>query len=260
MNVKLVDITLDNVCEHGVCGYKNIKNKGLQRKVEWLKDRFSEGMKIKTIVTENDGSQGLIEYIPGEYCWRPVDAKGYMFIHCIFSGFKKVYKGQGYGSRLIDECIKDAKQQKMQGVAVVTRKSGWMADNRIFFKKGFEVVDSAAPDFDLLVKKFNDDAPNPKFKGTWQENLRQYSEGLTIVWSGQCPYPAKYVEELAETAEKEFNIVPQVVELKTCEEAQNSPCPFGVFCVVYDGKVVAGTPISKRRLSNILKKELKPAK
>ncbi|WGM89978.1 MAG: YoaP domain-containing protein [Candidatus Bathyarchaeum tardum] len=257
MGVKLIDITLDNVCEYGVCGYKNIKNKGLQRKVEWLKARFSEGLKIKSMLTESDGTQGLIEYIPGEYCWRPVQAKGYMFIHCIFSGFKKMYKGQGYGSLLIDECIKDAKQQRMTGVAVVTRKSGWMADNRIFFKKGFKVVDSAAPDYNLLAKKFNADAPDPKFNGTWEQNLNRYSEGLTIIWSGQCPYPSKYVEELAETAEKEFNIFPNVVELKTCKDAQNSPCPFGVFCVTYNGKVVAGTPISKRRLSNILKKELK---
>ena len=257
MSVKLVDITLDNVCDYGVCGYKNIKNLGLQRKVEWLKHRFSEGMKIKSILTEDDGTQGLIEYIPGEYCWRPVHAKGYMFIHCIFSGFKKTYKGQGYGSMLVDECLKDAKQQGMHGVAVVTRKSGWMADNRIFFKKGFEVVDSAAPDFDLLVKKFDADAPNPRFNGDWEQNLKPYSDGFTIIWSGQCPYPSKYVEELAETAEKEFGVVPKVVQLKTCEEAQNSPCPFGVFCVVYNGKVVAGTPISKGRLRNILKKELK---
>ncbi|MFZ7137319.1 MAG: hypothetical protein ACOWW1_02715 [archaeon] len=57
-DVKLVDITLDNVFDYGVCGYKNRKNKGLQRKVEWLKNRFSEGMKIKTIITENDGSKG----------------------------------------------------------------------------------------------------------------------------------------------------------------------------------------------------------
>ncbi|MFZ7137318.1 MAG: YoaP domain-containing protein [archaeon] len=157
---------------------------------------------------------------------------------------------------LIDECIKDAKQQHMQGVAVVTRKSGWMADNRMFFKKGFEVVDSAAPDFDLLVKKFNKDAPDPKFKGNWEQTFKQYSDGLTIIWSGQCPYPSNYAEELAETAEKEFNVTANLVELKTCEDAQNSPCPFGVFCVVYNGKVVAGTPISKGRLRNILKKEL----
>jgi len=26
----------------------------------------------------------MIEYIPGKYAHRPVDAEGYMFIHCIF--------------------------------------------------------------------------------------------------------------------------------------------------------------------------------
>jgi hypothetical protein len=64
----------------------------------------------------------MLEYIPGKYSHRPVDAEGYMFIHCIFVGFKNEYKGKGYASSLIDECIKDAKKAKMQGVAVVTRK------------------------------------------------------------------------------------------------------------------------------------------
>ena len=57
----------------------------------------------------------MIEYIPGEHCWRPVDAAGYMFIHCIFLGFKKKYKEKGYGSRLIDECENDAKDKNMKG-------------------------------------------------------------------------------------------------------------------------------------------------
>ncbi len=214
-------------------------------------------MKIKTLVSDKAGPQGLIEYLPGEYCWRPVEASGYMFIHCIFSGFKRAYKGKGYGSLLVDECLKDARSAKMHGVAVVTRKGGWMADERLFVKKGFEVVDSAPPDFELLVKKFSESAPTPKFKGNWEEKLSQYSKGLTIFWSGQCPYPAKFIEELVETAENMFNIRPRVIELKSWEDAQNSPCAFGVFCVVYNGKVVAVNPISKRRLTNIMNKALK---
>ena len=257
MSVKIVDTKLDNILEYGVCGYKNIKNEGLKRKIEWLKDRFSEGMKIKTLVSDKDGPQGLIEYLPGEYCWRPVEASGYMFIHCIFSGFKRAYKGKGYGSLLVDECLKDAQKEQMFGVAVVTRKGGWMADERIFLKKGFEVVDSAPPDFGLLVKKFSESAPTPKFKRDWEKNLSQSSKGLTIFWSDQCPYPAKFIGELIQTAEKDFGVKPNVIELKSCKDAQNSPCAFGVFCVVYNGKVVADNPISKRRFANILNKELK---
>ncbi len=34
MSVKIVDTNLDNILEYGVCGYKNIKNEGLKRKIE----------------------------------------------------------------------------------------------------------------------------------------------------------------------------------------------------------------------------------
>ena len=107
--IDIVDTNSDNILEYGVCGYKDIKRAGYPEKIEWLKDRFKEGLKIKTLYSGKDGTQGMIEYLPGEYCWRPVEANGYMFIHCIFSGFKNVYKGKGYGSLLVDECIKDAR-------------------------------------------------------------------------------------------------------------------------------------------------------
>ncbi len=83
--------------------------------MQWLQNRFSEGLKIKTLYSEKDGVQGMIEYIPGMYCWRPVNAKDFMFIHCIFVGFKKIYKNKGYASQLISECEKDAKKQKLKG-------------------------------------------------------------------------------------------------------------------------------------------------
>ncbi|MDD4923880.1 MAG: YoaP domain-containing protein [Dehalococcoidales bacterium] len=43
---------------------------------------------------------------------------------------------------------------------------------------------------------------------------------------------------------------------KDCIEAQNSPCPFGIFCVLFNGKVVAHHPVSGTRFANIIKKEL----
>ena len=146
MAVWIVDTNMNNVLKYGLCGYKDIKRAGYPEKIEWLKDRFQEGMKIKTLYSDEDGTQGMIEYLPGEYCWRPVEANGYMFIHCIFSGFKSFYKGKGYGSLLVDECLKDARNGNLHGVAVVTRKGPFMAGKELFVKKGFEVVENAPPD------------------------------------------------------------------------------------------------------------------
>jgi len=254
--IEIIDTNADNILEYGVCGYKNIKRGGYPGKIEWLKDRFPEGMKIKTLYSNEDGNQGMIEYVPGEYCWRPVEASGYMFIHCIFVGFKRAYKGRGYGSLLVDECLKDAGKENMEGVAVVTRKGSFMAGKELFVRKGFEVVDKASPDFELLVKKLNKEAPPPKFKGDWGKRLSQYGRGLTIIRADQCPYSVKNVREISETAEKVYGIKPNIIELKNCQEAQNSPCPFGTFCIVYNGKVIAEAPISNTRFQNIMSKIL----
>ena len=199
----------------------------------------------------------MIEYIPGEYSWRPVEASRYMFIHCIFVGFERAYKGKGYGSLLVDECLKDARKENMHGVAVVTRKGPFMADKELFVKNGFEVVDKAPPDFELLVKKFDKNAPTPKFKGDWGKNLSQYGTGLTIIRADQCPYSVKNVKDIGETAEKAYAIKPNIIDLENCEEAQNSPCPFGTFCIIYNGEVIAYHPISKTRFTNIMNKILK---
>ncbi len=251
---EIIDTNGDNILKYGICGYKNIKRAGFSEKVGWVKERLAEGLKIKTLYSAAAGTQGMIEYIPGEYCWRPVEAEGYTFIHCIFSGFKKEYKNQGYGSRLLAECLTDAEKAKSYGVAVVTRKGSFMVDKRLFIKHGFEIADTASPDFQLLVKKFRKDSPTPRFKSNWEERIKNYSEGLTIIRSDQCPYSVKNVNEICKTAEQDFGIAPKVVSLKNCKEAQNSPCPFGTFCIVLNGEVVAWHPISNGRFKNIMKK------
>ena len=85
--------------------------------------------------------RGFIEYIPGEFAWRAVDAKGYMFIHCLWVVGKS--KGKGFGEILLNECIEDAKKQKMNGVAVLVSDDNWMANKKIFLKNGFEIVEES---------------------------------------------------------------------------------------------------------------------
>ena len=258
--IKIVDVNSDNILDFGVCGYKNIKREGYPEKINWLRERFAEGLKLKILYSSFDGTQGMIEYIPGKLCWRPVEASGYMFIHCIFSGFKRAYKGKGYGSLLLKESLEDAKKEKMYGVAVVTRKGPFMADKDLFIKHGFEVVDTYPPDFELLVKKFDKNAPTPKFKKDSRKRLGEYNKGLTIIRADQCPYTVKNVREIIESAEKNFGLKPNIVNLASYKDAQNSPCAFGTFCIIFNGKIIAHHPISNTRFKNIMNKIQGPKK
>lgn len=258
--VEIIDTTLENLGRFGVCGYKNPKKEGFPEKAGWLGLRFKEGLKVKTLYSEEDGTQGMIEYVPGELCWRPVEAKGYMFIHCLFTGFKKEYKEHGYGSELIEECIAEAKKEGMLGAAVVAREGSFMAGKEIFLKNGFESVDTAPPDFELLVKKFKKSSPDPKFIRNWESGSEKYSKGLTILRADQCPYTVKNVKEIADAAKNDFGITAKIVTFQSAKEAQESPCPFGVFGIVYNGDVVAHHPISATRFKNIMNGLLKEGK
>ena len=252
----VIQTTATNVLEHGLCGYKSLKRPGFPEKVDWLKERLKEGSVIKSLYSKEKGTQGMIEYIPGEYCWRPVSAKNYMFIHCLFVGFKKEFKNKGHASALIEECENDAKEQNKNGVAIVTRKGSFMVDKEIFLKRGYEVIDKGGSDFELLVKKYNQHAIDPTFIDNSELIKEKYNKGLTIIRADQCPYTVKNVNEIKETALNQFGIKVRIKNLMNYQEAQNSPCIFGIFSVIYNGGIIAEHPISKGRFVNIMNKIL----
>lgn len=104
----------------------NPKHELYHLKIDWLKQQYKEGLKTKLLDLAGEKKPvGFIEYIPGRYCWRAVDAKGYMFIHCLWTYGKK-HQHKGLGRFLIKEVEKDAKA--MLGVAVVTRDKSFMAN------------------------------------------------------------------------------------------------------------------------------------
>lgn len=252
-DVKIIDTTSENISQFGMCGYKNLKNVGYLKKLDWTKERFNEGMKYKILFSEKDGAVGGIEYIPSEYAWRPVIADNYMFIHCIYI-MKKEYKSVGYGQLLLDECISDAKKKKMNGVITITRKGTWMPSNDLFNKNGFEIVEKSEDGFELNVLTFKKTKSAPYFVKDKKSQLAKYKSGLYILTSQQCPYVDKAVTEITDVAKESYNLAPNIVDLKTSSEAKLNPSTFGVFSIVYNGEVVADHPISKRRFMNIMDK------
>ena len=132
--MRIIDVDEANVDSQGFfCYMSKKKSEGYRRKLGWLKRRFAEGMKIKLLELPD---RGFIEYIPGEYAWRKVDAKGYMFVHCLWIVGRS--KGKGYATALLRECIRDAKKAKMRGVALMTSEANWLIGKRLMEKHGFE--------------------------------------------------------------------------------------------------------------------------
>ena len=214
IETEIIEVDETNVSQQGFFCYKSKpKIEGYRRKLTWLKNRFLEGMKIK-IVYENGRSVGFIEYIPGESAWRVVNADDYLVIHCIWVVGRG--KKKGYGSRLLNKCLEDARKSNKHGVAMVTSRGNWLADKKLLVNNGFEVVGHAPPSFDLLVKKF-DDAPPPSFPANWEGRLAYFGYGLTIVRPEQCPYIDDDAIRTLKTAES-MGIPAQVVELQDSKE------------------------------------------
>jgi len=251
MKGEIVTLTEENLHEHrAFCGLSGRYLEGHAQKIEWLKARWQEDLRYKLYKVDGKNA-GFIEYIPGEYAWRGVEADGYLFIHCFWVLGKQ--KRHGYGRQLLEACLDDA--QGYHGVTVVTSKTHWLPTPKIFLKNGFELADQAPPSFDLLVKRFSPDAPLPRFNRNWQ-NDHKFPRGLTFFKSDQCPYMYVMDDSILQIG-KELNIPVNIERLETAQEAQNSPCVYGVMGLFYNGELLTYHPMGKEKILEILEPKLK---
>lgn len=251
LKTTIIDIKVDKIQDYPqiIC-FINPKHKLYHLKINWIKEQYEKGLKIKLLYLEGEKKPiGFIEYIPGENCWRSVNAKGYMFIHCLWTNGKK-HQHQGLGHLLIKEVEKDA--HYMLGVVIITSDKAFMANKNIFLKNEYKIVAESGKD-QLLVKQFTD-GPLPSINN-WEAELQKY-EGLTIVYSKQCPWVARFIEEFKPILEKE-KLEINIVELKSAAQAQKAPSLYSAFNLIYNGKLLADRYISTTRFMNIIKKELK---
>lgn len=251
---RIVAVDSSNVEELGFFCVKNKKHPGYIAKLSWLQKRFDEGMRVKLIITTEGKQAGFLEYTPGEYSWRVVNAPDYLVIHCLWVASKK-FPYKGMASALLDDCLKDAKSSGKRGVAVVTSDGPWMAAKNVFVNHGYEQLDAAPPHFQLMAKRLRK-GPEPSFPNNWSQRLSQY-QGLQLIYTNQCPYIRKAVAELPPVA-KQHGIQLHLVELWDAAEAREKmPSPYGTISLVYNGRQLADHPISATRFRNILQKELK---
>ena len=245
---EIIDTDADNIGGCGICGRKPGRTEGHRRKCEWLKKRYAEGLRFKVLRSRESGDVGVIEYAPGEQVWRPVEAEGYLVIHCLMVIRKHL--GKGLGTLLLDSCLTDARKSKCRGVAVVTSSDALMARRDLFIKAGFVSAESIPP-YELLVKKFKAAAPDPRFIVDTERVLKKYKKGLTILASDQCPMVIKFTEDISQAA-RALGLEPKVVPVTSAKASRELPTPYGVFSIIYDGRLIVERPVSATRFTNIM--------
>jgi GNAT superfamily N-acetyltransferase len=222
--------------EHICCAIGNDKeNRARARtKKDWLKAQFAEGLIFKRL---DERGKVFAEYMPVEKVWKPLVGENWMVINCLWVSGQ--FKGKGYGAQLLEECVKDAKKLKMDGVAVVSSSTvkPFLTDKKFYLEHGFEVIDSAAPYFELLALKFNKKAVDPKFTQKAKKAECDSQDGFTFIYSNQCVFMEEYVALLESVArEMKFNCV--TLKLKSAEDARKNGSPFGTLGIYYQGRFV----------------------
>lgn len=250
-DIPIITLNNENIeSEHICCAIGNDKKnqKRAATKKAWLKERFPEGHTFKKFDVRG---KVFIEYSPAEYAWFPIEAPGYNFIQCLWASGR--YKGKGFGSRLLEECEKDSKDNDKNGLVAVTGRKNipFSVDRRFYLKKGFEVCDEAPPYFIMLVKKFKEDAPTPRFTEKAKTAEFPGKEGLTFFYTDMCPFNADYVDIMIETAVK-HGIKSEKIKVENLKQAKDLPTPFGIFSVFYNGKFLTHEVMAEKKFDKLL--------
>jgi hypothetical protein len=107
------------------------KNQMYQPNVVCLHERFAEGLRLLLFRDERNKSLAFLEYVPGEYDWRPVDCKGWMFVHRLWV-YSRGQEVGGLSSRLVQACLAEARQEGAVSVAAMVSEGPWMGRTQVF--------------------------------------------------------------------------------------------------------------------------------
>ncbi len=174
-----------------------------------------------------------------------------MFINCLWVAGK--FKGKGVSTKLLNECISDAKKQKMDGVAVITSNKikPFLTDKKFYEHNGFEVVDTAGAYFELLTLRFSKKANDPKFTKSAKESTCTNKKGFTYIFSNQCPFMEDFAQRMKKVAESD-NIKFKIEKLTSAKEAQKTGSCFGTLGLYYDGKFITHEIMPEKKFKKFI--------
>ena len=247
--MEYIKVTKDNLeKEHICCAISNNKDVQVSSKKAWLADRFDEGLVfLKSI----ERGKCFIEYIPAEYAWVPITGDGYMYIDCLWVSGS--FKGHGYSTDLLNACIKDSKQKGKVGLCILAtaKKKPFLADPKFLKYKGFIVCDEADNGIQLWYLPFSPNIAKPQLRECVKHPHIE-EKGYVLYYTSQCPFNAKYVPVLQQTA-KENGILFNAIHIDSREKAQNAPTPVTNYALFYDGRYITNEQMNDKRFLKLVK-------
>ena len=246
--MEYIRVTKENLeKEHICCAISNNKDVQVSSKKAWLADRFEEGL---VFLKSTERGKCFIEYIPAENAWVPIDAKGYMYIDCLWVSGS--FKGHGYSTDLLEACINDSKEKGRKGLCILAaaKKKPFLADPKFLKYKGFTVCDEADNGIQLWYLPFSIHADKPQFRDcAKQPHIEE--NGFVLYYTSQCPFNAKYVPVLEQTA-KENDIPFHSIHIESREEAQNAPTPITNYALFHDGEYITNEQMNEKKFLKLV--------
>jgi len=198
------------------------------------------------LVAPDGQPSGYIEYLPGEFAWRGVEAAGFMLIHCVWV-FSKRISERAWGSILVEGCLEDARKagharRRRDGPgAGLAGRSAVVPGKRIRSRRYRRRRTTSC----LFVSSSVAAQTRPSRKAGIG-NSKQYGQG-------HDHHPVKPVSAHREIrglksprrAENEYGVRPTVVDLESWSDAQNAPTPYAIFALIYNGRLLADHQISR---------------
>ena len=248
--MEYIKVTKENLGkEHICCAISNNNDVQVATKKAWLSERFDDGLVFLKSV---ERGKCFIEYIPAENAWNPILADGFMYIDCLWvSG---AFKGHGYSSDLLEECIRDSKIKGKKGITILSsaKKRPFLADPKFLAHKGFKVSDEADNGIQLWYLPFAEETDAPKFKEC-AKHPKIDEMGYVLYYTSQCPFNGKYVPVI-EALAKEHGVAFKAIHLQRKEDAQNAPTPITTYSLFHDGKYVTNEMMNDKRFLKMIGK------
>lgn len=232
--MKIIQIDGANLDSEHICcaiGDDRENRARAESKKSWMREQLGDGLVFRRL---DERGKVFIEYMPIEKAWKPISGTNHMVIHCLWVSGK--FKGKGLSSQLLGECIEDARNARMDGIAVVTgdRARPFLTDRRFFERHGFATVDTAPPYFELMTLRLRKGAEDPAFTKHARAGTCPCKKGLFFVYSCQCPFMDEYVALLGAVARRR-GIPQRTLKLRSSKEAKEKGSPFGTLGIYYEG-------------------------